>query len=87
MFDWQIPLKSIYREIIDFRMQANSNNYVQAGWQLVSSYFEFSESVRTKNGIRFYRVGWFRGAGEPVHPPIIDEGQPPRIQDFGHSTN
>lgn len=87
MFDWQIPLKSIYREVIDFRLEANSDNYVQAGWHLIGLHTEFGEFLRTKKGILFYRVGWFRGAGEPVHPPILDEGHSPRIQDFGPLEN
>ena len=87
MFDWQIPLKSIYREIIDFRSEANSNNYIQAGWQPVGIYIEFMEVIQAKKATRFYRVGWLRGAGEPAHPQVIDEGLPPRIQDFGPSEN
>jgi hypothetical protein len=87
MFDRQIPLKSIYRELIDFRLEANSNNYIQAGWHPVGSYVEFMEVIQAKKVTRFYRVGWLRGAGEPIHPPIIDEVPPPRIQDFGPSEN
>jgi len=87
MLDWQIPLKSIYREIIDFRLEANSNDYIQAGWQPIGFHAELTEFIRAKKAIYFYRAGWLRGAGEPVHPPIIDEGHPPRIQDFGASQN
>lgn len=85
MFNSQIPLKSIYREIIDFRLEENSNNYIQAGWHPLGFHAEFTEFIRTKKASFHYRVGWLRGAGEPTHPPVIDEGEPPRIQDFGSS--
>ena len=87
MFNWQIPLRTIYREVIDFRLEANANNYVQAGWQSIGLHAEFAEFIRTKKTTFLYRVGWLRGAGEPAHPPSIDEGLPPRIQDFGSSEN
>ena len=87
MFGWQIPLKSIYREVIDFRLEANFNTYIQAGWQPVETRVELNEMFRTGKATRLYRVGWLRGAGEPLHPPILDEGQPPRVQDFGPSDN
>lgn len=91
MLDQPIPLRSIYREVIDFSLKANADNYIQAGWQPIIAFqlepAEFTERIRTKKMNRRYRVGWLRGAGEPPHPPVIDEVPPPRIQDFGSSTN
>jgi hypothetical protein len=86
MFEWQqIPLKSIYREVIDFHLKENSDNYIQAGWYPVSLVIEVVQFIQTKQATHLYRVGWLRGAGEPVHPPILDEGRPPRVQDLGPS--
>jgi len=88
MFEWQqIPLKSIYREVIDFRLKENSDHYIQAGWYPISLVIEVVQSIQAKEATHLYRVGWLRGAGELVHPPILDEGQPPRAQDFGSSEN
>ena len=87
MLEWQIPLKSIYREIIDFSLEANSNNYIQAGWQPMGIHAEFSAPFAVKKVVTRYRVGWLRGAGEPPRPPIIDEVPPPRFHDFGPSAN
>ena len=90
MFERQIPLKSFYREVVDFCLKANADNYIQAGWQLIGFYFEpaeFIERIRTKTFNRRYRVGWLRGGSEPTYPPVIDEESPPRFQDFGPSTN
>ena len=90
---WQIPLRSIYREVIDFRLEANADNYIQAGWQPVGFQAEPADLIRVirhipvKKAFPIYRVGWLRGAGEPARPPIIDEVSPPRIQDFGPSAN
>ena len=83
MFEWQqIPLKSIYREVIDFHLKENFDNYIQAGWFGLDIIGQF---IQTKQATHLYRVGWLRGAGEPVHPPILDEGRPPRVQDLGPS--
>src|SRR5512134_1460957 len=87
MDDWQIPLKSIYRAVIDFRLEANCDNYIEAGWQPLGIHADINEFIRTKKGSPFYRVGWLRGGGEPIHPPIIDELAPPRFQDFGSATD
>ena len=88
MFEWKrIPLKSIYREVIDFRLKENFDNYIQAGWHPVSEVIEVVQFIQTKQATHVYRVGWLRGAGEPVHPPILDEGQPPRVRDFGPPEN
>ena len=67
MFNWQIPLRTIYREVIDFRLEANANNYVQAGVQSIGLHAEFAEFIRTKKAAFLYRVGWLVG---PVSPPI-----------------
>jgi hypothetical protein len=85
---WRIPLRSIYREVIDFRLEANASNYIQVGWQPIGFQYEPADiirRIRVKKAIPLYRVGWPRGAGEPPRPPIIDEGLPPRTQDFGPS--
>jgi hypothetical protein len=66
MFNWQISLKTIYREVIGFRLEANSNTYIQAAWQAIGFHAEFAEFIRTKKAIFLYRVGWLRGAGEPL---------------------
>lgn len=87
---WRIPLKSLYRTVIDFRLKANADNYIQAGWQPIENYADitdFIRRIRVKEAISFYRVGWPRTGGEPVYLPVIDEGSPPRIQDFGPSEN
>jgi len=87
MFSSPIPLKIIYREIVDFSSKENADNYIQAGWQPVEFHAEFTEALIAKKVIPRYRVGWLRGAGEPPRPPIIDEVPPPRFQDFGPSAN
>lgn len=91
--NWRIPLRSIFREVIDFRLKANADNYIQAGWRSAgvpsepADVFRLIRLIRIKEVIPLFRVGWPRGAGEPPRPPIIDEGSPPRTQDFGPSEN
>ncbi len=87
MFSSPIPLKSVYREIIDFSSKVNFDNYIQAGWQPVQLHVEFTESFVAKKIIPRYRVGWLRGGGEPLRPQIVDEVPPPRFQDFGPSAS
>jgi hypothetical protein len=88
MFEWQqIPLKSIYREVLDFRLKENADNYIQAGWYPVSLEIEVVQFIQTKKATHLYRVGWLRGAGEAIHLPVLDEGHPPRVQDFGPFEN
>ena len=90
MIDRQIPLKSLYRALIDFPLKVNADNYILAGWQSMEIYpdlADFIRRIRVKEAIPLYRVGWIRSAGEPAYPPVIDEGQPPRTQEFGPSVN
>ncbi len=86
MFE-QIPLNSIYREVIDFSSKANFDNYVKAGWQPVEFHAALSEAFIAKKVVKRYRVGWLRGCGKPPRPQIIDEVPPPRFQDFNSSNN
>lgn len=86
MFE-QIPLQSIYSEVIDFSSKINFDNYVKAGWYPVEFHASFSESFVAKKVVRHYRVGWLRGRGEPRRPEIIDEVPPPRFQDFSSSNS
>jgi hypothetical protein len=87
MDNWRIPFKSIYREIIDFSLKANFDNYVEAGWQPIDLQLDFTDSFVMKKKIPCYRVGWLRGAGKPVRPQVLAEATPPRVQDFGPLTN
>jgi hypothetical protein len=87
VFSSPIPLKSIYREVIDFSSKVNFDNYVQAGWQPIEAIVDLDEAFVARKVIPRYRVGWLRGGGEPPRPPIIDEVPSPRFQDFGPSAN
>lgn len=95
MDNWEIalktiPLKSLYRKVIDFRLKANADSYIQAGWKPIENYADTTSIfrlIRVKEVTPVYRVGWPRSGEEPVYPPIIDEGHPPRTQDFGLSVN
>jgi len=66
----------MYREVVNFRLGANSSNYIQVGWQPIGFHPEFAEFIRTKKATYLYRVGWLRGAGEHAHLPIIAERFP-----------
>ena len=64
------PDMSKHTEIIDFSSKDNADNYISVGWELIETR---TEIIDDDTAIHIYRVGWPKGAGEPIRPNIINE--------------
>jgi hypothetical protein len=71
-----------YSKFINFSLEENTDNYIQAGWELIETR---TILIGDDAAILMYRLGWPRSAGNPIEPPVIEEVQ--AFQYLGPSIN
>jgi hypothetical protein len=71
-----------YSKFINFSLAENTENYIQAGWELIETR---TILIGDDAAILMYRLGWPRNAGDPIEPPVIEEI--PSSQYLGPSIN
>jgi hypothetical protein len=59
-----------YSKFIDFSLKENTDNYIQAGWELIEAR---TYLIGEDAAILIYQLGWPRNAGNPIEPPVIEE--------------
>ena len=59
-----------YSKFVDFSLEENVDNYIQAGWELIQAR---TILIGDDAAILAYRLGWPRNAGTPMEPPVIEE--------------
>ena len=65
------PDMNKHSKVIELRGKSNADNYIRAGWELIETYAALGPLGRGQTTLT-YRLGWPRGAGEPVRPEIED---------------
>lgn len=63
------PEMSNYSIVIELCGKRNVSNYVQAGWELISTYAGLAPLGKGQTTLT-YRLGWLYGRGRPVRPEI-----------------
>jgi hypothetical protein len=64
--------RSTYSHVIDLRGKHNVDNYLRVGWEFMGTYAGLAPLGRGQTTLT-YRLGWPRGAGEPVKPEIDEQ--------------
>jgi hypothetical protein len=74
--------RAVYSKFINFSLEENTDNYIQAGWELIEAR---TILIGDNAAILMFRLGWPRNAGNPIEPPVITEV--PFFQYLGPSIN
>jgi len=74
--------RAAYTKFINFSLAENTENYIQAGWELIETR---TYLIGDDAAILAYRLGWPRNAGNPIEPPVVEEIQ--AYQYLGPSIN
>ncbi|MGZ9164802.1 MAG: hypothetical protein ACXW4U_06465 [Anaerolineales bacterium] len=64
--------RAVYSKFINFSLEENADNYIQAGWELIETR---TILIGDDAAILVYGLGWPRNAGNPVEPQVIEEAQ------------